>query len=159
MQGDSELYPLVNYDKKWFILGVFLAFLVVTWVVGILWATRRRKQSTLSSLTPLVPKTVNIPALKSKYLKLIDDVEAGFRSKQYTARYSHQRLSILLRFFVFEASGFPAHVMTVSDLKISRYPKLGQLIDEYYPPEFAAIEAQDVDTALLSARTAVQTWQ
>lgn len=155
---DVELLPPVKYGINWFIVGLVLIAMLLSLVLFILWVTRKKKLMTIANLSAkeFLPK--NLDALKKKYLDLLNQVEQGYLQKKYSARSVHQLCSRTLRMFIYEASGFRAHVMTLSDLKLSRYPEIGKIIADYYPPEFARAESTAIEDAILSARKAIESW-
>ena len=61
-----------------------------------------------------------------------------------------------MRLFYYEAMGFHADVMTLSDLKKSNHKALVKLIDSYYPDEFDTLEKGSVADAAERARKLVR---
>lgn len=130
----------------------------MAWYGFIFWITRHREQRTVLNLQPRVVTQPDVAALKTKYLGFIDQVESKHTARKLSARSVHQKLSLLLRYFVYEANGYAAHVMTLSDLKQSRYTKIANAIEKFYPPEFTKVEQGNVASALATAREIIQSW-
>lgn len=159
MQGDVDLRPVFEFSLLWLILGCVLVVIVIGWLVFVIFITRKRVQKTINTL-PQVPYVApDISLLKQKYLALIDDVEKKYASHEYTKRLAHQSLSTLLRFFVYEAQNHRVDVMTLSDLRKTRYLTLAKAIEGLYIPEFRRHEQGDVAAAASSAREMVSSWQ
>lgn len=159
MQDAKELLPLVSYQLQWAIIGIVLILLVALWIAYIFWTTRRRRPKTVATIKGLDVNGVDIVALRKKYLAFIEEISQECAAKTLTDRQVHQKLSILLRLFAFEASGFRAQVMTLADIRKGRFPKLGEAVETYYPNEFQAVIAGSSAEAIEKAKEVVTTWQ
>lgn len=159
MQNDVDLRPAFDFSSIWLVLGCILLAIVVAWLIFVLFITRRRVQKTIKTLPKITYVAPDIRRLKQKYLALIDDVEKKYASHEYTKRASHQALSMLLRFFVYEAQNHRVDVMTLADLRKTKYQTLAKAIEGLYIPEFRRHEQGDVAAAVSSAREVVSTWQ
>lgn len=155
---DVKPYPPEMYDGIWMVAGISIVVLVAVWIVLVLFITRKKQPKLLSSQRPREPVLPDIPALQAKYLFLIIETESQYSQKILTSRQVHQKLSLLLRFFVYEAKGVRAQVFTLSDLKRAGLPSVTSAIEEYYRPEFASVKTGDVPSALITAREVVTTW-
>ena len=60
--------------------------------------------------------------------------------------------------FVFETRGHRVDTLTLNDLKKTRYSKLTKAIEQFYMPEFAAVERGNVHEALELSRKVVAEW-
>lgn len=158
MQGVEGLHAPLAYPTRWLVVGIGLVLTLLMWILVILFVTRNKKPKTVGSLAAKQGTQVDISSLRIKYLKLIDEANQAYTSGALTARGLHLRLSNIVRGFVYEASGFPAPRLTLSDLKKSTQHELTQLIAQLYPEEFAQITGKDVANALEAARKLVRTW-
>ena len=159
MQGADNLTPLMDYDPIWLILGLSVIALFIATIALILWRTRHKPIKTIATLPLLGPRQIDLAALRTKYLRLIDELMTAFNNHSIKNSTVHQRLSLLARFFVFEASGFRAHILTLSDLRKAKRENLTQLIELYYPPEFDGLEQGSVNSAADLARKLIGEWQ
>ena len=158
MPNDGNLYEPVGYSV-WLLIGfITLIAAVLIWYGFVIWLTRKKKQRTVENLAAKVPVLPDIPAIQKKYLALIDEVERSYQQGAMKSRAVHQKLSLLLRYFVHETKGLRAYTLTLSDLRHTRYAKLVEAIDSYYVPEFHEVLTGDVPTALATAREVVTTW-
>lgn len=155
MQKDDNttLHPPVGYEPMWVILAVLLIVAVIAWFVLVFWLTRKREPKPV-----LPPPKPDLAALKAKYLQLIADVERTHASGALVARGAHQKLSLLLRFFVFESSGVSAHVMTLSDIKATKLRSLESAIEMLYPAEFSQVSRGDVADAIQKSKELIAQW-
>lgn len=136
MPNDGKLYDPMGYSIWMLILALACIEVVIFWCCAVVWLTRKKKQRTLASLAPLAPIVPDVPAIQRKYLSLIDEIDIAYQQGNLKSRTVHQRLSILLRFFVQETKGLRAYALTLSDLRKTRYDALVSAIESYYVPEF-----------------------
>lgn len=157
MSDDKTLfYGPINYSPIWAMIGLLLLGLAIGIIVAIIYATRKKEIKTISTLKITAPKVVNMNVLRDKYLKMIDTAEERFKRRQIKASQCHQQLSLIVRLFFYEAMGFHADIMTLSDIKKSNYTKLAELVDGYYPDEFDTLEKGSVADAAEKARQIVR---
>ena len=157
MLDDNSFIAPVLLSPLWLILGCVLVAIPLAWVGLIFWMTRERKQQTIATLSPK-PVFVPLADLKTKYLALIGEIETAFSQRSITPRQAHQKLSLLTRLFVFECSGFRAHIMTLSDLEKGRFPHLTEAIRAFYPAEFTINESTTTPRAIVLAKELVKSW-
>lgn len=157
MSDDKTLfYGPINYSPIWAMIGLLLLGLAIGIIAVIFYTTRKKEIKTISTLKITAPKVVNMNVLRDKYLKMIDAAEERFKRRQIKASQCHQQLSLIVRLFFYEAMGFHADIMTLSDIKKSNYTKLAELVDGYYPDEFDTLEKGSVADAAEKARQIVR---
>lgn len=157
MSDDKTLfYGPINYSPIWAMIGLLLLGLAIGIIAVIIYTTRKKEIKTISTLKITAPKVVNMNVLRDKYLKMIDAAEERFKRRQIKASQCHQQLSLIVRLFFYEAMGFHADIMTLSDIKKSNYTKLAELVDGYYPDEFDTLEKGSVADAAEKARQIVR---
>lgn len=157
MLSDRGFFGPAQYHwwVVYLLVGFFLVAVVVAWYVFVVRFSRTRFPP---DQRPRQPAKSDLRALKSKYGRLIDEVDAQRLDGRLDARATHSRLSLLLRFFAFETSGVDAHVMTLADLQRSRLPQVAGAVAEYYPPAFRLDEPGDPAAAVARAREVVHEW-
>lgn len=154
----KDAYPLVNYSPIWITIGIILIGTVIGWYVTVFWITRKKPVRTVATLKPREMVIPDIAAIKKKYLALIDEIQQAEARGEISSRVAHQKLSIALRFFVYEAQGIKAYVFTLADLKQTRLTNLASVIEQYYMPEFQAVSHGSIPDASNQARQVVSTW-
>lgn len=160
MRDASELmYGPFYYGFVWLLVGLLFLGMAVAIVAVIYYLTRKKEIKTIASLKPQAPKVIDIEALKAKYLAMIDEVERQFNAHKTKASVAHQQLSIIARLFYYEALGFHADILTLSDLKKSRHEHLTQVIEKYYPDEFDGLEKGSVAQSAEMARQLIKEQQ
>ena len=157
MRDVSEyMYGPFYYSLAWLFVGILFLLLTVAVIALIFHLTRKKEIKTIANLKPQAPKTIDIEALKAKYLAMVDEVEGQFNTHKTKASVAHQQLSLIVRLFYYEALGFHADVLTLNDLKKSRYEHLTQVIERYYPDEFDGLEKGSVANSANMARELIK---
>jgi hypothetical protein len=137
------------------VVGILLLALVVGWYVFVVRFSRGRFPR---PVVDAAVKRPDLPALRAKYLSMIDEVESEQSSGRLTERAVASRLSLLLRFFVFESSGVDAQVMTLTDLRRAALPGVTGAVEQYYPPAVRGDHPGDPAAAVATAREVVLSW-
>ncbi|HCE60754.1 MULTISPECIES: hypothetical protein [Janibacter] len=137
MDADPIYLAPQGYAVTWPVLGGFILFGLLIWAVAIWLLTRRPEDPELHGSLP--PSA--LAKLRRDALTRIDEVEARVRAEEITARRGHHELSKIVRGFVSRASGLKAEIMTAADLRERGPAHLAALIEEYYPRQFGADEA------------------
>lgn len=153
-----ELRDWMSYEPIWLASGVGLLCLLIAWHGLVLWLTRRRRPRSLNTLRAKPLTVPDLSTLQARYLRLIDEVEAAYTERRLSTRQAHQKLSYLLRRFVYEVRGHRADTLTLADLMQTRYHQLAAAVQRYYLPEFARLEHGDTAEALRIAREVISTW-
>ena len=159
MQNESDLSGLHQYSLWPLAIALLLIVAIVIVFLSILWTTRKKPIKSVATLPKALKQEVDIAALQQKYLQLVDALEGSYLNKEITARVAHQQLSLLLRLFVREVTGYRVDVMTLADIK--RNDKLTRLagpIELYYEPEFAAALMGNVSHAISKGKEMIITW-
>lgn len=151
------LHPPIQYSIIWLIIGCCLLALVAIWYGVMFWLTRRRKVKTIAQLPP-GQEPFDLEKLKLRYLQLIEECYQSYLQRRTNLRGLHRGLSMATRYFVYEAQHFPAPRLTLRDLKRAPYPKLTELIEQYYEKEFAAIEHGNAQQSVDAAKDLVRQW-
>ena len=160
MPNVSELmYGPFYYSFVWLLIGLLFVAVIVAIIVAICYVTRKKEIKTLKNLKPQAPKVIDLAALKAKYLAMVDEVEQQFKARKTKASVAHQQLSLIVRLFYYEALGFHADVLTLTDLKKTRHKNLTAVIEKYYPDEFDGLEKGSVSQSAEMARQLIKEQQ
>lgn len=137
MDADPIYLAPQDYSITWPVLGAFIIFGLIIWAVTIWMLTRRpESQDGHGTLPPAA-----LAKLRRDALRRIDQVDKAVRTDSMTPRRGHHELSKVVRGFVSKASGLEADTMTASDLRERGPAHLAALIEEFYPRQFGAAEA------------------
>lgn len=157
MLGDRGFFGPAQYPHflLYLAVGFGLLLLIGAWYVFVVRFTRRRfPRATLAS----PPSPASIRKLQVKYAGLIAEVEREFHSGGLSEREVNSRLSLLVRFFVYETSGVDAQVMTLDDLRGASVPGITEAVADYYPVAFEQERHGDPAEAISTAREVIATW-
>jgi len=151
----DDLYPPLQHSAWWILVALALLAVVAAWFTWVWWRTRPMRPP------PLVPTELtgrSLATLRSSYLARIDAVAADQEAGRLPGRDVAQALSPLVRRFAFEATGFPAHVKSLAELRQERPGPLPAAVAVMYPDEFAE-RSGDGAAAVASARRLVAEWR
>lgn len=137
MDADPVYLAPQGYTVVWPVLGGFILLALLVWAMSVWMLTRPPEAEDGSA--PLPPAAV--AKLRHDALAAVDAVERSVREGRTSARRGHHELSRVVRGFVSEASGLEADTMTAADLRRHGPARLAALIEEYYPRQFGATEA------------------
>jgi len=144
------------YSLSLVLWGIALVMTAGAIIGAIFFVTRRKKIKSLASLKIIEKKPIDLDALKTKYLGLIDQAERNYNDHKIKSSVAHQHFSLTVRLFYAEALGFHANILTLSDLKKTNYTMLIETIEKLYPDEFNTLEKGSVATAAENARRLVR---
>ena len=99
---------------------------------------------------------IRIDRVYKACMKRIAGIERGYKSGELDTRAAHGQMSSEVRWFVQEVTGLPAQSMVYEELRRRGRPELGELIREYYGPEFSYISESDAVQAIEKGRALVQ---
>ncbi|MBQ3408857.1 MAG: hypothetical protein IJH12_06625 [Clostridia bacterium] len=158
MQTSINLQGLYRYS----VIPV-LIFFIIFMIMTIYLIVKRAEKSSITKNKPrtkVIPEknVKNIPAIKSKYLGKLNEVEDRYRNKKISLRRAYQQISEDVRYFVFEVTDITTQNFSLSEIKQVNIPGLYEVIEEYYEPEFASKSVGDFDNAINKARRIVNEW-
>ena len=108
--------------------------------------------------TTQTEKPKNISSIKAAYIKQLADIEKKFSANELTNRMAYQKLSLIVRQFVYEVTNIKVTNYTLQELKELRMPKLYELIEEFYTPEFAVKNDGNFLESIQKARKVIEEW-
>ena len=102
---------------------------------------------------------VNVSSLKSKYIAQLDEVSQEFVNENISLREGFQRMSSIIRHFVYEAEGIKVQNYTLEEIRAIGLPILDELVTEYYNPEFARMSRGDFVESMLKTKRVIEQWK
>ena len=96
--------------------------------------------------------------LKAEYMAALDKLEAKFNEDTTKIRPAYEGMSILVREFVYKATGTEVDKFSLSEISQTGFEDLTVLVGEYYKPEFDKISEGDVRASLAKSRRLVSEW-
>ena len=144
MEANIELRPLFSYSYT--IIIVFIIILILTILFKFLYYKfiygRKFKDK-----------------IKKKYLKKLDRLERTNYNPKIEIRTVYLNLSAIIRDFIYEMTDIKVQNYTLSDIKKINIPYLGDLISEYYKPEFEEISSGDMKKSIERTRKVIEGWK
>ena len=158
MKVSVDLQEPISYMSLWMVIAVALVLIIIAAqiIFRVQFKGRLRK--------PKKPKIKKVPLktleeIKSKYIKVLYNIEISARNSQTSVRESYQRVSGCIRDFVFEATGIPVDKYSLSEIRKLKMPILTQLVTEYYEPEFARETYSDIFSSIFKTRRVLESWR
>ncbi len=154
-----ELQDMFRYSFIPVAIVVVLA--VAIGVAGLIYFVKHKKEKPVKQVVKPqpVPKPVNEVQIRDKYCGLIDELEITYKNGQMSNRKAYQKLSELLRQFVFELTGVKVHNFTLEEIKRVNMPNLTRIIDECYAPEFSVDKKGNIDDTIKKTRMVIKEWR
>lgn len=159
MFGAVNPFPPMDYNIFWLVLGIALFVAIVLYIVAIFFFTRHKDIRSLKDLPIKQVVPVDLTEIKAKYLRMITEIEHAFSARKIKSSEAHQQLSSVVRYFAFEASGFRAHLMTLSDIQRADRRHLAEAIKLFYAPEFDGLNQGGVAKSAAAAKKVIETWE
>ena len=98
----------------------------------------------------------NIPAIKNKHLRELEDIEYQYKSNKLELRKAYQMISENVRLFVFEVTDITTQNYSLMEIKKLNIPNLYETIAEYYEPEFSKKPSGDFINSVNKAKDIIQ---
>ncbi len=153
MQVTVELQELFSYAP----IIVFGLLSIGIGMIIIFWPKKRTHKKDKVPQVTVVPEK-SLATIKEKYDKLLKDTETARFDEKISDRQAYQKLSEVVRDFVFEATGIRVQNYTLEEIKEAKLPKLYRLIKECYVPEFALEDNSNVYNSIKKARKVIKEW-
>ena len=158
MQTSIDLQKLYNYSV-WPLLVFLLIFVIMSLFLLFKLLKNNKKVEKKPAVKEIPAKNVkNIPAIKNKYIKKLNEIESKYKAGKIDLRKAYQQISEDVRFFIFEVTNITTQNFSLSEIKEANIPGLYDLIEEYYEPEFSSKSVGDFDDAINKARRIVSEW-
>lgn len=152
---DLEFQPPFSYSIS--LIIIVIVPIVILTICFIVWKNRkRRKHKALPEVKEVNLKDLNI--IKRKYLKKLSEINDKLNANKISTRVAYQNISVIIRFFVYEATNINVQHYTLKDIEKLNMPILYELIQEYYVPEFAEYSVSDIKDSLEKTRKVIETW-
>ena len=153
MQVTTELSPMFSYSLIPIIIFTIILICIITLIIY-----RNKNNNKNIPIQVSTPNKNNIQQIKRKYLFKIDNLLNEFNNKIINNRQAYQRLSNLIRNFIYETTNIKVQNYTLNDIKKINLPILAELIEEYYNPEFSKISNGNIINSIEKTRKVIEKW-
>ncbi len=150
MQTKVDLNSPYSYN----ILPLIIVFLIII-LLAIISLILYFKKKPKKKIT--MPK--DILSIKNNYVNKLNKLENDFDNNKISSRKAYQKLSILIRSFVYEAFDINVKNNTLTDIKKLGIKPLEKLIEMYYSPEFSYSFEGDFKDAIKKTKKELETWK
>lgn len=160
MDTSVKLQEMLSFSKlPIYITGGLLAAVILYFLLRyLIRCNKKKKTKTVEAKRPVVVQNRSLTDPRQTYLALLDALEKEYQQGICDVRSTYQKMSEIIRDFVFEMTGIKVQNYTLSDIRQIKMPVLEELVEEYYSPEFAERSEGDVQAALDKTRNAIRHW-
>lgn len=161
MDTSVKLQEMLSFSKiPIYIAGGLLAAVLSYFLICYLIRLYKRKKAKAGERkTAAVERIPDLTDPRQTYLALLDALEKEYHQGNCDVRSTYQKMSEIIRDFVFEMTGIKVQNYTLSDIRQIKMPVLEELVEEYYSPEFAEMPEGNVQSALDKTGNAIRHWQ
>lgn len=153
MQVETELQPMFHYAIwPFFVLALIIAGLIF------LLKHKPKKKPEPVKIELNIPKRKTVSTVKQEHLVQIKTIKEDYNNKKISERKAFQKLSVVVRDFVYETTGIEVQKYTLRDIKTLKMPELSKLVESYYSPEFSKDSEGDIQDALDKTRELIEKW-
>ena len=157
MKTSVELQDPFRYMPLWLILAI--AFVLICIFLQVFFRFKFRGQlRKAKQLRVKKPSPESLANKKRRYLKELDRLDRAVYTGQITTRDAYQRMSVIIRLFVYEATKIRVQDYSLSEIRTLNMPALTQLVAEYYEPEFAEYSMANIKQSIFKTRRVIETW-
>lgn len=152
MQTSVNLQEPFSYSIYYIITILFLILAINIYFFFI----RKKKTKEVIEIKEITVE--NREQIKQRYIKELNELERKVNQDEMTVRLAYQKLSQVIRYFVYELTGIQVQNYTLKEIKEANIPILYELIKEYYIPEFARRYLGDIKSSIDKTRKVIEKW-
>ncbi|MBR1796933.1 MAG: hypothetical protein IJ757_02830 [Clostridiales bacterium] len=130
--------------------------LIIAWIIARM--IRNKKAGRKNTIKSLMWSKPDMVKLRQEYLAKLMNIEMEFDADTTRIRPAYEKMSVLIRDFVYRATGVEVLKYTLTEIKKARLESLAALIEEYYEPEFDKISVGDVKASIERTRKVISEW-
>ena len=155
MQVETELSDMFSYSFLPII--IFIIVLLGLIIIFKLYKPHKAKEKVvLKTNTLSYNDTLNI---KKKYLLQLDNLVKEVNDNSINVRKAYQKLSKLIRNYIFETTGIKVQNYTLSEIEKVNMPSLYELVKEFYNPEFSISSSGNILESISKTRVVIEKWK
>lgn len=151
MQISEELRPLFSYSP------LSILFFLILIIISIYYLL---KKDSNEEQPPVIKEPVkDKESIKKRFLKEIDLLKSQTKNNEISSRKSYQRLSKIIRNFIYEMTSIKVQTYTLEEIKKLNLQSLTELVSEYYDPEFSKISSGNIINSIEKTRQVIISWK
>lgn len=153
MQIQTELRPMFSYSIIPIILLLFLL------IFFLFFKYKRKNQNEVKKPNIVIPNKKDLNLIKSNYLQELQILKQEINNNKINNRHAYQKLSKIIRNFIFEATNIKVQNYTLKDIKTLNLPFLYELVSEFYNPEFSQNEKGNIMLSIEKTTAVITQWK
>ena len=152
MNRQDALQPMFHYSPAF----IIIILLIIGYIIYLIIKNSPKKKE-----KPVIvePKKVYKSTIKNNYKKKLNELEKELNEDKITTRKAYQKLSMIIRNFVYETTNIKVQYYTLEEIRPLNMDQLTKLVEEYYVPEFAKDSTTKIETSLKHTREVIEQWQ
>ena len=159
MQTSINLQEPFTYSVIPLVVSICAILAITGYLIYTKIIKQRSEQKEEEVIKEIPEKNIkDIPAIKGKYLNILNSIEYKYTNKMIGIRKAYQLISESIRLFIFEVTDITTQNYSLSEIRKLNIPNLYELIEEYYEPEFASKSVGDFESSINKARGVVNRW-
>ena len=154
------------FEYYWWLIIIGMLFLVgaglLTFFALRKLFLQRPRQSGKEKPVIIKPTPQSLAVIKQKYSEQLQGLMTAYANKTISKRDGYQRLSLLIRGFVTDATGINVEIYTKTEIQEFGIKSLDNLMNEYYIPEFGEAErakTRDFTASCNKTLKVIQSWK
>ena len=150
----------VNLQGK-FLSPIFITIIILSCILGLIIYILLKNRKKIIKEDNIEIKFVSrdiVKEIKEKYIKELDKLESELQNGVMKQRKAYQKLSKVIRYFVFEMTNIKVQNYTLEEIEKLKMQVLYELVKEYYTPEFAKESIGDINSAIEKTRKVILKW-
>lgn len=146
--------------QKPFIFEIILLVVLTIFILGmtIYLLSKKNKKEQIQEIEVKETNLRDKKEIQKKYLKKLDKLTKEVEEKKINSREAYQKLSAIIRYFVYEITNIKVQNYTLKEIKKINMPMLYELIEEYYKPEFAKYFLGNIVSSIDKTRKVIEKW-
>lgn len=129
-------------------------FIIIVLILFMIFKKKKNKQK-------IVIKEIeekDLVKIKEKYIEQLNQLSKKIEKNQIKNRNAYQKLSEIIRNFVYEATDIKVQNYTLKEIRNLNLPPLYELIREYYAPEFSRFVLGNIKESVIKTRGVIEKW-
>ena len=152
MQVSVDLQEPFSYS----VIGIIITLALIVVLTIYFYKKKPVKKEVVPEIK--VVKGRDVKKIKIKYIKKLGILYGQIQKNEVSIRKAYQRLSKIIRYFVFEVTEIKVQNYTLDEIQKLNMPQLYELILEYYKPEFARNSVGAIKESVLKTREVIKEW-
>ena len=155
MQVETELSDMFSYS----FLPIIIFIIVLLGLIIIFKLYKPHKAKEKVVLKPNTLSHNDTFNIKKKYLLQLDNLVKEVNDNSINVRKAYQKLSKLIRNYIFETTGIKVQNYTLSEIEKVNMPSLYELVKEFYNPEFSISSSGNILESISKTRVVIEKWK